>query len=204
MKKTTTLRVTRVQRAAMTEAATEWLGKLSGALAGVTLDSLVSKRLAYEGDNRGRRIRPARLAGYTGFSSYYLTREAYRVLGMPIFRQCDRCERGTYVPAGEPQCWRCTTPECGRRITRDELQLTADQYPEMRDGRLAILTAAPQMTGTPGADAGVCDQCGVLIVWDRAGRRVHDEYGEYWCSTTRREAGRNPTGRSSVHVLAAD
>ncbi|MFI9366064.1 hypothetical protein ACIG5E_34190 [Kitasatospora sp. NPDC053057] len=203
MKKTTTARVTRVQREAMTAAAAEWLGKLSGSLAGVTLDSLVSKRLAYEGDNRGRRIGPARLAGYTGFSSYYLTREAYRVLGMPIFRTCAHCVHGTFVPADEPQCWRCTTPECRRRITRSELQLTDQQYPEVRDGRLAIVTKAAEMTGTPGADAGVCDQCGVLVVWDRSGRRIHDEYGEYWCSTTRRQAGRNPNGTSAVHVRAA-
>lgn len=61
-------------------------------------------------------------------------------------------------------------------------------------------SAAPtdRPTGAPGQDAGTCGQCAQLLVWDRTGRRVHDEYGEYLCGT-----GRDSTATSAVHVLSA-
>lgn len=49
--------------------------------------------------------------------------------------------------------------------------------------------------GTPGEDAGPCAQCDRPLVWDRTGRGVNDEWGEYICSYPRRSG-------KAVHVLA--
>ena len=75
-----------------------------------------------------------------------------------------------------------------------------------RVARLLTELAGPQPSaaageppsGTPGQDAGTCAQCSRLLLWDRTGRRVHDECGEYLCGT-----GRDSTAASAVHVLSA-
>lgn len=51
--------------------------------------------------------------------------------------------------------------------------------------------------GTPGEDAGHCAQCSKLLIWDRSGKRLNDEWGEYICTGTRQ-----PGRSSSVHLLA--
>ncbi|MEW2568344.1 hypothetical protein [Streptomyces sp. NPDC047070] len=56
--------------------------------------------------------------------------------------------------------------------------------------------AGERPDGTPGENAGPCAQCGCLLIWDRTGRRVNDEFGEYIC--TRRSAGT----KSNIHLLA--
>lgn len=66
---------------------------------------------------------------------------------------------------------------------------------EMHEPATSTATDA-RPEGTPGEDAGQCAQCDRLLVWDRSGKRVHDEYGEYICYRPRREV------RSNVHVLA--
>lgn len=72
--------------------------------------------------------------------------------------------------------------------------------------RTVLLPASPSATavpatdarpeGAPGEDAGHCAQCDRLLIWDRSGRRVNDEYGEYFCYGPRRDT------TSAVHVLA--
>ncbi|MCX4609426.1 magnesium chelatase domain-containing protein [Streptomyces mirabilis] len=65
---------------------------------------------------------------------------------------------------------------------------------EMTETSPTATTPDARPHGTPGEDAGKCAQCDRLLVWDRTGSRVHDEFGEYLCYSPRRAGGR-------VHVL---
>ncbi|MFG3229400.1 hypothetical protein ACGF07_32085 [Kitasatospora sp. NPDC048194] len=190
-------RLTPVQRTAMTEAVDTYLGRMPNGLKGRTIDALLDRGLVYEGDNRGRRIKLAILAGYTGFSSYYLTRAGYEALGLNPWLSCSQCEHGRYAANrdGRPG-YRCTSDECDHEITYADLEFEPGEYAELRDGRLALLWREPKPSGEPGTDAGHCAQCQRLLVWDRTGKRAHDERGEYLCST-----GRNSQATSATHVL---
>ncbi|KUN37697.1 hypothetical protein AQJ30_15545 [Streptomyces longwoodensis] len=70
--------------------------------------------------------------------------------------------------------------------------------PDNPDRETPAPAPADRPTGTPGEDAGPCAQCQRLLIWDRTGKRVNDEWGEYICS------GPRPGGTASaIHVLAA-
>lgn len=72
-------------------------------------------------------------------------------------------------------------------ITDDVKKLLADRFTD--DGQ----------HGTPGHNAGRCGQCRRPVIWDRTGRRVHDEQGEYLC-----HAVRSTGDRKATHVLVQD
>ncbi|PWI15987.1 hypothetical protein DI272_18820 [Streptomyces sp. Act143] len=57
-----------------------------------------------------------------------------------------------------------------------------------------LLNTLPQQ-GRPGEDAGTCAQCDRTLVWDRTGKGVNDEWGEYLCYSPRRPG-------KAVHVLS--
>ena len=59
------------------------------------------------------------------------------------------------------------------------------------------VAAATGPAGVPGEDAGHCAQCSRLLIWDRTGKRVNDEWGEYLCYGPDRVST-----QSAVHLLA--
>ncbi|MFJ7489700.1 hypothetical protein ACIQZB_00315 [Streptomyces sp. NPDC097727] len=72
--------------------------------------------------------------------------------------------------------------------------LAADWKQDKEDADTYRIT----LHGTPGEDAGNCAQCGRLLIWDGAGKRVNDEWGEYLCYSPRPDGA-----RSAVHTLGA-
>jgi hypothetical protein len=107
-----------------------------------------------------------------------------------------------YSPAGRPM-----TTVSNDRITRVREQppaITVHGEDDMRQiaARLRARTgneqpAAKQLRkAQPGEDAGHCAQCARLLIWDRTGKRVHDEWGEYLCYGPDRVST-----RSAVHIL---
>ncbi|MER6559736.1 hypothetical protein ABT300_18780 [Streptomyces sp. NPDC001027] len=75
-------------------------------------------------------------------------------------------------------------------------ELPADPDKDQPQDTAPAATAPPH--GTPGEDAGTCTQCSRLLIWDRTGKSVNDEWGEYLCY------GPRPEGtKSAVHVLTA-
>ncbi len=145
--------ITKVQRSAMTEAAGTPLGRLPHGLTGRTLDSLLSKGFAYVGDTAGRLYRTAVARGYTGFPQYFLTRAAYRALGIELtYVVCGECQRGKYAAASDLTFYRCTSPDCDHEITRADLVMDEPgEYVELRHWRLVVLHREPEQTEEPSA-----------------------------------------------------
>jgi hypothetical protein len=106
-----------------------------------------------------------------------------------------------YTPAGH-----LMTTVSNDRITRVREQppvITVHGEDNMRKIAAQIRTCADNKPaakqpreGQPGEDAGHCAQCARLLIWDRTGKRVHDEWGEYLCYGPDRVST-----RSAVHIL---
>ncbi|MFE2424669.1 hypothetical protein [Streptomyces hokutonensis] len=80
----------------------------------------------------------------------------------------------------------------------DTLHVALPADPDRDQEQDAAPAADDRPHGKPGEDAGNCAQCRRPLIWDRTGKRVNDEWGEYICS------GPRPGGTASaVHLLAA-
>ncbi|MER6365835.1 hypothetical protein [Kitasatospora sp. NPDC001527] len=141
MKKTEFPARTPLQQVAMEEAVGNRLGELPAGLGGRTLDSLLEKGYVYVGDNRGRLYRTAVARGYTGFPHYFLTRRAYRALGVELtYVVCGECGTGRYAATADGTGYRCTNDECDHEMTDADFVVDEPgEYIELRHWRLVVL-----------------------------------------------------------------
>ncbi|MFB0617248.1 hypothetical protein [Streptomyces sp. AGS-58] len=79
------------------------------------------------------------------------------------------------------------------RITNTDATALTDEVKTLLADRLAD----DGRHGSPGKHAGQCAQCLRPLTWDRTGKRLNDEWGEYLC-----RGARLANNRSSTHVLA--